>query len=435
MGIVSRACWWLHGLKERIYYGWFVAVAAAGAEFGNAASAIAILTVFVNPMTDEFGWSRTQISGATSVGAIFGAALAPFTGRLVDRFGSRLILAVGGLALAASCFYLAASQTLVGFYIAFSIARTADQGMIKIGTLPVVAKWFQVYRGRAMAMVSFIGLLGVIVMAPVVHIVIEAWGWRVAWVMLGGIMILIGVLPSVLIVRRQPEDMGLTIDGITVAPSPDGVLDLNEDNPTGGGTDQTWSLRLVIRTPTFWLILVSLFVISIANAGVVLHLIPHLTEQGLSEGSAVGAISVFSASAAAATLLLGILTERVSSRLMMLLGYMLAASAMFVLIIADTIFEAYLFAVIQGAAAGGINVLAPILLASYYGRWVLGSIYGIVRSAQVVGFATGTLLSGIVYDATGSYRNAFESFLVIAVVSSTLMLLARRPTLMTTRPG
>jgi len=342
---------------------------------------------------------------------------------------------VGGLAVAASCFYLAAAQTLVGFYIAFSIARTADQGMIKIGTLPVVAKWFQVYRGRAMAMVSFIGLLGVIVMAPVVHMVIDAWGWRVAWVMLGSIMILIGVLPSVLIVRRQPEDMGLTIDGITAAPSPDGVLDLNEDNPTGGGTDQTWSLRLVIRTPTFWLILVSLFVISIANAGVVLHLIPHLTEQGLSEGSAVGAISVFSASAAAATLLLGILTERVSPRLMMLLGYMLAASAMFVLINADTILEAYLFAVIQGAAAGGINVLAPILLASYYGRWVLGSIYGIVRSAQVVGFATGTLLSGIVYDATGSYRNAFESFLVIAVVSSTLMLLARRPTLMTTRPG
>jgi MFS family permease len=240
-------------------------------------------------------------------------------------------------------------------------------------------------------------------------------------------MILIGVLPSALIVRRQPEDMGLTIDGITAAPPSDCVLGLNEDNPTGGESDQTWTLRQVMRTQTFWLILVSLFVISIANAGVVLHLIPHLTEQGLSEGSAVGAISVFSTSAAAATLLLGILTERVSPRLMMLFGYMLAALAMFVLIIADTIFEVYLFAVIQGAAAGGINVLAPILLASYYGRRVLGSIYGIVRSAQVVGFATGTLLSGIVYDATGSYRNAFESFLIIAVVSSTMMLLARRP--------
>lgn len=434
LGLVRRTNRWVSGLRGRIYYGWFVAAATAGAEFGNAASAIAILTIFVNPMTEEFGWSRTQISGATSVGAILGAALAPFTGRLVDRFGSRLILTIGGIALAASCFYLAAAQTLAGFYIAFTIARTADQGMIKIGTLPVVAKWFQVYRGRAMASVSFIGLLGVIVMAPVVHTVIDAWGWRVAWVMLGGVMILVGVLPSALIVRRQPEDMGLTIDGITDVPSFDGVLGLNEDDPTGGESDQAWTLRQVIRTQTFWLILVSLFAISIANAGVVLHLIPHLTEQGLSEGSAVGTISVFSASAASATLLIGILTERLSPRLMMLWGYLMAGLAMFVLTVADTIFEAYLFAVIQGAAAGGINVLAPILLASYYGRWILGSIYGIVRSAQVVGFAIGTLLSGIVYDATGSYQNAFESFLIIALLSSALMILARRPTRAITRP-
>ena len=137
--------------------------------------------------------------------------------------------------------------------------------------------------------------------------------------------------------------------------------------------------------------------------------------------------------AAAATLLLGILSERASPRLMMLLGHLMAASAMFVLIIADTPFEAYLFAVIQGAAAGGINVLTPILLASYYGRWVLGSTYGIIRSAQVVGFAIGALLAGIVYDVTGRYQNAFEFFLIIAVVSSTLMLLARRPTPLITR--
>ena len=380
-------------------------------------------------MTDEFGWSRTQISGATSVGAILGAALAPLTGRLVDRFGSRLILTVGGVALAASCFYLAAAHTLAGFYIAFSIARTADQGMIKIGTLPVVAKWFHVYRGRALAIVSFIGLMGVIVMAPVVNAVIAAWGWRVAWMMLGGMMILVGVIPSALIIRRQPEDLGLPIDGITAAPPSDGLQDLDKADPANGHCSQSWSLRQVIQTPTFWLILVSLFVISIANSGVVLHLIPHLTEQGLSEGSAVGTISVFSAAAATATLLLGTLSERASPRFMMLIGYLMAATAMFVLMIADTLFEAYLFAVIQGAAAGGINVLAPILLASYYGRWVLGSIYGIVRSAQVIGFAIGTLLSGLVYDATGSYQHAFESFLIIAIASSTLMVLAQRPTL------
>jgi len=89
-------------ISARVYYGWFVAIAAGAAEFGNAASSITVLTFFVIPMTDEFGWSRTEISGATSVGASLGAALAPFAGRMVDRVGSRMVLVVGGVAVAAA---------------------------------------------------------------------------------------------------------------------------------------------------------------------------------------------------------------------------------------------------------------------------------------------------------------------------------------------
>ncbi|MCH8351626.1 MAG: MFS transporter, partial [Chloroflexi bacterium] len=106
------------GISRRVYYGWFIVAAAGSMEFANAASAISILTIFVNPMAEEFDWSRTEISGATSLGAILGASLAPFTGRLVDRVGSRWPLALGGVAVALACVYLSAMQTLLGFYIA-----------------------------------------------------------------------------------------------------------------------------------------------------------------------------------------------------------------------------------------------------------------------------------------------------------------------------
>ena len=89
-------------LFRRIYYGWFIVVAAGAAEFGNAASSITVLTIFVIPMTDQFGWSRAEISGATSIGAILGAVLAPLVGKIVDRLGSRVVLVVGGLAVAGS---------------------------------------------------------------------------------------------------------------------------------------------------------------------------------------------------------------------------------------------------------------------------------------------------------------------------------------------
>ena len=123
----------------RIYYGWWVAAAASGIEFANAATAIGILTIFVIPMSEEFGWNRTQVAGATSLGAILGALVAPFAGRLVDKIGSRLLLATGGIIVTLACLYLALAQTLLGFYVAFTLARISDQGLIKIGAPPPIS--------------------------------------------------------------------------------------------------------------------------------------------------------------------------------------------------------------------------------------------------------------------------------------------------------
>jgi OFA family oxalate/formate antiporter-like MFS transporter len=414
---------------RRFYYGWLVVGAASGIEFANAATAIGILTVFVNPMTQEFGWSRTEVAGATSLGGILGATLAPFSGRLVDRMGSRLVLVVGGTVVCLACLYISLAQSLLGFYIAFTLSRISDQGLIKIGASTTAGKWFLRYRGRAIGLVFFAGAAGVIFIAPAVQLIISTWGWRVAWVVLGGLMFLLGVVPSALLVRRQPEDMGLTLDGIapserssTPAPALEDKKKVSRDG------EVSWTLGQVTRTPAFWLILVSLFIVSSATSGIGLHLVPHLTQQGLSAPAAVGAISIMSTSGALGALGLGVMAERISPRLMITLAYLLGAVSMVVLLMADTLAETYLFAVLQGLVGTGVNTLAPILWASYYGRASLGSIYGLSRAAQVSGFALGPLVSGIVYDATGSYRNAFIYFAFLAAGAAVIVLASRRPT-------
>ena len=144
----------------RIYYGWWVAAAASGIEFANAATAIGILSIFVIPMSQEFGWSRTEVAGATSLGSVLGAGLAPFIGGLVDRFGSRVILVTGGTVIALGCLYLSMAQALLGFYVAFTTVRIADQGMVKIAASVSAGKWFYRYRGRAVGLVHFGGSLG-----------------------------------------------------------------------------------------------------------------------------------------------------------------------------------------------------------------------------------------------------------------------------------
>ncbi len=406
-------------IPNRIYYGWWVVAAASGMSFANAATAISILTVFVVPMSLEFGWNRTEVAGATSLGAVLGAGLAPFTGRAVDRFGARVTLVAGGLIVVAGCLYLAGAQALAGFYVAFTAVRIADQGLIQVSASVTAGKWFARYRGRATGLVMLGNAGGVIVMAPLVQLVISLWNWRAAWVMLAGSMLVVGTIPALLLVRRQPEDMGLRVDG-DGDPDPDEQAETSADEPAVG-------LGAIVRTPSFWLILFSLFLVSTATSGIGLHLVPHLTQQGLSAGAAVAAVSVMAISGAVSALAFGLLAERAAPKLLLVLSYLLAAASMWVLMIADNLPETYLFAVLQGIVGTGINTLAPILWADYYGRRTLGSTFGVSRAAQVVGFAVGPLASAVVYDRTGSYQGAFLALAAVAVAAAILLTTARRP--------
>lgn len=406
-------------LPRKIYYGWWVVAAASSVSFANAATAISILTVFVVPMSQEFGWNRTEVAGATSLGAVLGAGLAPFTGRAVDRFGARVTLAAGGLIVVAGCLYLATAQALAGFYVAFTTVRIADQGLIQVSAAVTAGKWFARYRGRATGLVMLGNAGGVIVMAPLVQLVISAWDWRAAWVMLAGVMLAVGVLPALLLVRRQPEDLGLRVDGDGIW-SPTGTSEASGPRPDAG-------FSTALRTPSFWLILLSLSLVATATSGIGLHLVPHLTQQGLSAGAAVMAISVMSVSGALAALACGLLADKTRPKVLLIVGYLLAAASMWVLMGADNLPETCLFAVMQGIVGAGINTLAPILWADYYGRGFLGGIFGVSRAAQVVGFAVGPLASAVVYDRTGSYQGAFLALAAVALVAAVLLASARRP--------
>ena len=408
--------------RKLLYYGWIVAGAAGAIGFSNAASAISILTIFVVPMSGEFGWSRTAIAGATTVGAILGAALAPFTGRLVDRVGARIVLAVSGTVIALACIYLSTMQTLLGFYLAFTASRIADQGGVKIGASVSMGKWFQRYRGRATGLVFFAETAGVIALAPLTQLVIALWGWRSAWQGLGAVMLLVGVIPCALWVRRQPEDLGLAVDG----DRPDAAEGSGQNEQRGVEVgEQSLTLKEAARRPIFWMALGALFLGSTATAGPGLHLIPYLTEQGINVTAAVAAISVMSISGAVGALLAGVVADRVHPRWVMVSLYLVSAGSLVLLVTTDTMFETYCYAILTGLANTGLNTLAPLMWASDYGRGHLGAIHGVGRAAQVLGFAVGPLAAGIAYDTTGGYREAFLVMAGITLVAAALMAMAR----------
>ena len=475
----SDSCVGLRLWPKSLYYGWVVAGASGSIGFANAASAISILTIFVVPMSEEFGWGRTEIAGATTAGAILGAALAPFIGRLVDRFGSRLTLVIGGAIIGLSCVYLSAMQTLLGFYLAFTVSRIADQGGVKIGASVAAGKWFERYRGRATGLVFLVETVGVVALAPLTQLVIGQWGWRSAWLMLAAVMFLLGVIPCALWVRRQPEDMGLAVDGDsppvvrqahhertandhertvndherTVSDHERAVNDhertasvhertasvhertaAEHERAAGDGEapdteiaveERSLTLRDAARTPAFWIALASLFLGSNAVSGPGLHLVPYLTERGLNATAAVGAISVMATAGAAGAILSGVAADRLSPRWLMAALYLMSAAALLLLVGTDTLAETYAVVILMGLIGTGINTLAPLMWAANYGRGSLGSIHGVGRASQVMGFAVGPLVSGIAYDSTGTYRGVFLALAGVALVAAGLMAAAR----------
>jgi len=230
----------------------------------------------------------------------------------------------------------------------------------------------------------------------------------------------LGAIPCLILIRRSPEDLGLEIDGGSVY-SPDGLT------ASVGDEEVAWDMREVVHTFSFWAILASLFIAAICTSGVGLHLIPYLVDQNITSGVAVSVISVMSISGAVSAIILGVLSEKVSPRFMMGSIYLLAALSLVVLLNTHIALIAYGFAILNGIVGVGVNTLAPILWAKYYGRDSVGSIYGVSRSVQVTGFAIGPLASGLVYDTFGSYEKALTWFAVVSLLSVVLIGLARRP--------
>lgn len=412
---------------RRIYYGWYVLAALSGISFANGATTIGVLTVFVLPLTQEFGWSRTEIAAATSIGALFGVVAAPITGRLTDKFGARIPLALGSLLAVVAMLSLAAMQSLLWFYLAFGAVRLADQGLLQPPSPPAVAKWFWRYRSRALAVLFFSASAGGVVLPLVVQVSIDTWTWRSAYVMLAGVMLLLGFIPAVLFVRRQPEDMGLSVSQESSNASLQRREDSHEQDTEDMDAEIQWTLSEAAKNPSLWFLLASIFMMSITGSGVVLHMVPYLVQQGLTPTIAVGAVSIGFLAAGVGNLVWGFLAEKAPSRYLLVSIYVLKAISIIVLLTSASLPMAYLYAILQGFTEGGFRTLSTVLLADYYGRQSLGSIFGVSRSVQVSGFAIGPLLSGVVFDITQSYDGAFISFLIMAVIGAFLMLLARRP--------
>ena len=402
------------------YYGWIVLACLCCAGFARQGPAVATLSIFVEPLTREFGWSRTAISGAVSLGGLLAVVVSPLIGPLLDRSGSRLVLCLAVLTNGVALLLLSLTPSLLVFYLLFCIARMNWAGPFELGIYGALNNWFLARRTAAASVANLAQMLGLVAMPLIAQFAISHDGWRAGWLALGTVVLIVGFVPVWLFLVRRPEDMGLEPDSAVPAAEPSGAT-------AAPAAEPRFSRREAIRTPAFWLLMLYTVMVYPVQAGVSLHQAPHLVERGLDPVTAALIVSSFSFMSAVATIACGFLPRRWPIRVpLALAGAMLAAGTWLMPGVVSAP-DGFLAAGLFGAGIGAVLTLVPIAWADYFGRANYGAIRGLALSAQVLAQASGPLLSGVLYDLTGSYEISLRVFAALSVLSIAAALAARQP--------
>ena len=176
------------------FYGWVVLGCAACAGFARQGPAVATLTIFVVPMTTEFGWSSSEMSGAVALGGILAAVTSPMLGPLVDRHGARVMLCSAVLITGMAALLLSQTSSLLMFYLFFCVARMNFAGPFDLGIYGAVNSWFIRRRPIANSMVTAALMIGLTSMPLIAHFAMEKGGWRAGWIAVGMTVLLVGFL-------------------------------------------------------------------------------------------------------------------------------------------------------------------------------------------------------------------------------------------------
>jgi cyanate permease len=263
-------------------------------------------------------------------------------------------------------------------------------------------------------------------MAPIVAWWIEDFGWRTAWVLLGGLVWAL-ILPSALVIRRAPEDMGLYPDDMT--PEQAEVYSAVRQRLTAGSEVQ-WTRPQALRTRSLWLIILAFGTANVGLGAMLLHLISYLTDSGFSRPTAAFLFSVMSWAALLSKALWGGLMDRFHARYLSAVGFVISGVSIVGLLGAGEARSEALVALAlagYGLGIGGVIPLQETVWASYFGRTHLGKIRSVAMPFSIIFSAGGPLLAGTLYDRSGSYTNAFLLFVMFYVLGLILILLARPP--------
>ena len=405
--------------RTPFYYGWVILAIASLSVFASGPGQTFTVSVFVDPMIAELGWSRSLISGLYALGSVTAAVVVIAVGRLLDRFGARVMLVAVGIVFGLAVIWMSRVGSAFDMYLGFTAIRTLGQGSLTLIPTTLVAIWFVRARGRATALVAIGGAAGAAIFPLLNHGLIVQFGWRGAWVALAFVIWGFVVIPALLLVRRSPESVGLRPDGER-AETPSGDV-------RGAHADGDFTLRQASRTRAFWLLLLAGSSQSLISTALTFHNTSFLGGKGVEPGFAAATLTVMAVVMIAGGFAAGFLNDRLPNRFVLAGGQLLLLTAMLFTFVISAGWLALVYGAIMGVSAGVLMNTVTVIWANYYGRRHLGSVRGVAMTGMMTFAAVGPLPFSLLHDLSGSYDLAVLVFLALPVICVAAAFLAVEP--------
>jgi MFS family permease len=385
-----------------VYYGWvIVAVAflAVAVSFGPVI--VFTFGLFLRPISEEFGWTRGEVSLAFSVAALTVSAVSPLIGRLTDRFGARPVVLVCASVYSAAFASLSwLSAALPQLYATYFVIGLAGNGATQLPYSRAITEWFDRRRGIALSlMMTGVGT-GIVIMPLLAQALIDSRGWRDAYLILGAVMFAAAVPMPALLLRRKETRHGsvaatAVIEGATV--------------------------REAIRSSAFRGIVLGFFLFSVSLNGCVAHLAPLLSDRGLSAQQAALAASILGGSTMAGRLLTGWLLDRYFAPRVAAAFFGVAAFGVATLLLPLTQLTAWTAAALIGLSMGAEADAMPYLISRYFGLRAFTELFGYTFSAYAVAGALGPGLMGLSFDHFGDYQLTLAALALAIALGAVVM--------------
>lgn len=428
------------GKKSGIFYGYYILAVAFLCQFFSAGIVSYCFQSFIKPLTDAFSWNRAEIAlGVTIVHGMM-AITSPVVGPLSSRWGSKWVMALGGLLMSLGFILMSMMTDLTHFYLLYVIIGLGGNAAGVVPSSMVVSTWFKKRRGMAVGMLGTgIGLGGFVMPYLTSTYFIPSFGWSQAYLILGLVSLVMTPL-AIFIVRQKPADMGLLPDGDTVESIAKASVDKAADAAKGkkakrvhgetGPMDVGYTLKEAMRTPAFWFAGVSITIFSLGSSMVFQNQLPYLEGTGLSVAIAASAYGVVGAGSAVGKFFFGWLCDYIPAKFSFIIGIAFQAVGTFIMLTMkpdSSLLAIYGSSVLFGIGIGVWLPAISMITSSTFGMAYYGSIFGIMAFLFYIAGAIGPLIAGRIYDLQGSYNTAFIGTLICFAVSAPLILLILHP--------